>query len=97
MIRHPYEQQPAQQEDWRARAVCGDEDPDIFFPEGKNSPAAVQHAQAICFTCPVRIQCGQTAIQLGEQYGIWGGMTQTQLRTRRRKAARYEHQRRPAA
>ncbi|WP_326779675.1 WhiB family transcriptional regulator [Streptomyces longwoodensis] len=94
MIRHPYEQ-PAELDDWREQAVCREVDPETFFPEGHESRGDVQRAQAICFTCPVRIQCGQTAIRLGERNGIWGGMTQTQLRTRSR--GRRAQQQRSAA
>lgn len=72
-------------DDWRDFAACRFEDPEVFFAEGKASHAQVVHAQAVCHTCPVRIQCGEHAIQAGEFYGVWGGMSQNQLRQRRRR------------
>ncbi|MEU3507622.1 WhiB family transcriptional regulator [Streptomyces longwoodensis] len=84
MIRHPYEQ-PVEPDDWRELAACRNEDPDLFFPEGRDSRGDVQHAQAVCHGCPVRLQCGQWAITHGEYHGIWGGMSQQQLRQKRHR------------
>ena len=75
-------------DDWRDLAACRNEDPDTFFAEGRGSRGDVQHAQSVCHGCPVRIQCGQYALQAGEYYGVWGGMSQGQLRVQRR---RYGH------
>ncbi|GAA1425973.1 hypothetical protein GCM10009601_33910 [Streptomyces thermospinosisporus] len=37
-------------DNWRARAACRDEGPDLFFPIGTTGPALVQtgQAQAVC-------------------------------------------------
>jgi len=72
-------------DDWRDFASCRLEDPDDFFAEGRSSRAQVRAAQAICHVCPVRQQCGEYAIEAGETWGIWGGMSQRQLRARRRR------------
>lgn len=73
--------------DWRDRAACRNEDPEVFFAEGKASRADVIHAQAVCHGCPVRIECGAYAIANREFWGVWGGMSQNQLRQRRRRFA----------
>ncbi|MDR1999539.1 MAG: WhiB family transcriptional regulator, partial [Frankiaceae bacterium] len=41
--------------DWRHRAVCRDEDPELFFPIGNTGPALVQieQAKAVCRRCEV--------------------------------------------
>ena len=72
-------------DDWRDFAACRNEDPEVFFAEGKKSRAEVVHAQSVCHGCPVRIQCGEYALQAGEYWGVWGGMSQNQLRQKRRR------------
>lgn len=72
-------------DEWRDYAACRAEDPEIFFPEGRKSGGDVRTAQAICHGCPVRIECGTTAIKDGEFWGVWGGMSQNQLRQQRRR------------
>ncbi|KOV86101.1 MULTISPECIES: WhiB family transcriptional regulator [unclassified Streptomyces] len=73
---------------WRDDAACRNEDPDMFFTDNTNT---VQRARTVCLSCPVRVQCQDFALSNGEWWGVWGGLTQTQLRTHgnRRKAARY--------
>ena len=41
--------------DWRHRAICRDEDPELFFPIGNTGPALLQieQAKAVCRRCPV--------------------------------------------
>ena len=41
--------------DWRHKAVCRDEDPELFFPVGNSGPALAQVAAAkkVCNRCPV--------------------------------------------
>ena len=45
--------------DWRHRAACRDEDPELFFPIGNTGPALVQieEAKAVCRRCPVIEPC----------------------------------------
>ena len=54
--------------DWRTRAACRDEDPEIFFPDPSDTDTRAQ-AEAICAKCPVRTECGLNA----DRFGIWGG------------------------
>lgn len=58
--------------DWQARALCAEVDPELWFPEsGHTSPAA----KRICQRCPVRAQCLAAAVAQHEQHGIWGGLS----------------------
>lgn len=63
--------------DWRHRAACRDEDPELFFPVSEVGPGArqVQQAKAVCNRCPVRTECLDTALRNGLTDGIFGGMT----------------------
>ena len=50
--------------DWRHKAVCREEDPELFFPVGNSGPALAQIASAklVCNRCPVTNQCLAWAI-----------------------------------
>lgn len=62
--------------DWRLAAACRDhKQPDWWFPEKGESPL---NAIAVCARCPVREECLAHALKTGEQYGIWGGLTERQ-------------------
>ena len=62
-------------DDWRHRAACRDEDPELFFPAGTDGPALaqVEQAKAVCRGCPVTGECLRWALATGQDYGIWGG------------------------
>lgn len=79
-------------DDWRHRALCYGEDPELFFPV-KNSEEAAKEAKRICRQCPVADECLQEAIDAGEQFGIWGGQTEDERCRLRRKgqATRPKH------
>lgn len=76
--------------DWRHRAACRDEDPELFFPVGNSGPALLQiaEAKAVCFRCPVASHCLSWALNTRQDDGVWGGMSEDERRTlvRRRKA-----------
>jgi Transcription factor WhiB len=57
-------------------ALCaGDPDPDLWF-RAEDEDEAV----AACRWCPVIDQCRAWALEAGVRDGIWGGMTESQLR-----------------
>jgi WhiB family redox-sensing transcriptional regulator len=82
-------------ENWRHRAACLEEDPDLFFPIGNTGPALLQVALAktVCHRCPVREQCLAWAMEHGQDSGVWGGLGEDERRALRRRTAG----RRPAA
>lgn len=71
--------------DWRALAACGGMDSRIFFSDSYHSREQVRAAKAICYACPVLAVCRAWAIENGENWGVWGGMSQFELRRRRRR------------
>ncbi|WP_318205340.1 WhiB family transcriptional regulator [Streptomyces sp. SCL15-4] len=79
---------PERARHWRDEAACRDANPDDFFSENTH---IVNEARKVCISCPVRQQCAAYALEHGEWWGTWGGMTQTQLRTHRgrRRAGRH--------
>lgn len=68
--------------DWRHKAVCRDEDPELFFPVGNSGPALAQTADAklVCATCPVTTQCLGFAVKHGLDHGVWGGKSEYERR-----------------
>ncbi|CAM5666506.1 MULTISPECIES: WhiB family transcriptional regulator [Streptomyces] len=74
-------------DDWRTRAACRDEDPDLFFPIGTSGPALFQTEQAkgVCRRCPVQQQCLDWALDTGQSLGVWGGTSETERRALKRR------------
>ena len=66
---------------WQDLANCLGVDPDLFFPE---RGASTRKAKAICAECEVREECLNYAIDVGEKFGIWGGMSERERRKLRR-------------
>jgi WhiB family transcriptional regulator, redox-sensing transcriptional regulator len=61
---------------WEDDAVCRDHDPEVWFAD-TTSPideATRLEARRICGTCPVADVCYLTALERGEQHGVWGGV-----------------------
>lgn len=40
-----------------------------------------RRAKEICASCPVQVDCRSYALTIGEQHGIWGGLTEVERRT----------------
>src|SRR4051812_29656791 len=76
--------------DWRHRAVCLDEDPELFFPIGNTGPAIMQieEAKQVCRRCDVREQCLAWALEAGQDHGVWGGLSEDERRALKRRNAR---------
>ena len=69
---------------WQARANCMGVDPDLFFPE---RGASTREAKEVCRGCVVRDDCLEYALDNGEKFGIWGGMSERERRRLRRARA----------
>ena len=76
--------------DWRDRAACLDEDPELFFPIGNTGPAILQieEAKAVCRRCTVVDVCLKWAIESGQDAGVWGGLTELERRELKRGQVR---------
>jgi len=76
--------------DWRHRAACLDEDPELFFPIGNTGPALLQieEAKAVCRRCDVVDTCLKWAIESGQDAGVWGGLSEDERRALKRRTAR---------
>ena len=76
--------------DWRHRAICRDEDPELFFPIGNTGPALLQieQAKAVCRRCPVMQECLTWALETGQDAGVWGGLSEDERRALKRRKAR---------
>ncbi len=73
--------------DWRNQAACTTQDPELFFPIGSTGPSLRQLEQArqVCSGCPVRLPCLEWAIDAGINDGIWGGLSETERQSLRRR------------
>ncbi len=76
--------------DWRGRAACTDEDPELFFPIGTTGPAVEQAdaAKRVCAVCDVREECLEFALATNQDAGVWGGLTEDERRTLKRARQR---------
>jgi WhiB family redox-sensing transcriptional regulator len=63
--------------DWRDLALCAQTDPDSFFPDRGESS---RPAKRVCAACDVRAECLQYALDHGERYGVWGGLSERERR-----------------
>jgi WhiB family redox-sensing transcriptional regulator len=78
--------------DWRPEAACRGVDPELFFASDEivNRQERLEReaeAKAVCLKCTVRSQCLSYALDAGERYGIWGGLTAQERRALGRNRA----------
>lgn len=79
--------------DWRDDAACVGVDTGRFFhPDGERErdPDRQERegdAKRVCHGCPVRVACLDEAFTAPQEYGTWGGMTERERRTARRRRA----------
>jgi WhiB family redox-sensing transcriptional regulator len=76
--------------DWRHRALCREEDPELFFPIGTTGPAAtqVEQAKVVCRRCSVVEDCLTWALETAQESGVWGGTSEDERRALRRREVR---------
>jgi WhiB family transcriptional regulator, redox-sensing transcriptional regulator len=75
---------------WRMKAACLDEDPELFFPKGTTGHALeqIEQAKAVCNQCPVIDECLEWALDSNQDSGVWGGRSEEERRSLRRKRGR---------
>lgn len=62
-------------EPWTQEAACAQLPPDLWFPTPSDPHRHATRAKAVCGRCPVAGECLDYANRIGEQHGIWGGLT----------------------
>ncbi|WP_433017983.1 WhiB family transcriptional regulator [Kribbella sp. CA-294648] len=76
--------------DWRHRAACLSEEADLFFPIGSSDAAyqQIDEAKAVCHRCDVRAECLDWALRIGQDHGVWGGLSPDERDALRRRTRR---------
>ena len=82
-----------EQLEWQEDAACREYDNILFFgAEDGESELERQtreaHAKTICNGCPVRQPCLEFAMETNQKYGIWGGYTDKERGSLKRRRAR---------
>ena len=70
---------------WQEHAACRGPLGSVFFPppvtERKvERRAREQRAKEICLACPVMHECRTYALEIREQHGVWGGLSERERR-----------------
>jgi WhiB family redox-sensing transcriptional regulator len=69
---------------WESRALCRDVDAGFIPPLREESDTERRTresaAKRVCAACPVRRECLEYALRVGEEFGIWGGMNEVERR-----------------
>ena len=75
---------------WLNQARCLNEDPELFFPVGNTGPAVeqIEKAKSVCRECAVTNLCLEYAIKENQDTGVWGGMSEDERKSLKRKYAR---------
>ena len=67
---------------WQLQGLCRGVDSSMFFhPDGERGRARMQReqrAKEMCRRCPVIEQCRSHALEVGEPYGVWGGLSESE-------------------
>lgn len=72
--------------DWRARAACSGYPNTLFFPASDVvDDEVVMRAKAVCAVCPVAEDCLEYALETNQRAGIWGGTSEQERKSLRRK------------
>lgn len=77
-------------DDWKKDGLCfatapPGEKETPFFPhnEQSNDGTKYRQAKAMCDACPVVDACLEYAVATRQEYGMWGGLTPRQRKSRR--------------
>ncbi len=69
----PYEQAISKELTWSEKALCATIDPASFFPE---MGGTLSEAKKVCRRCVVQAECLTYAVEHGERFGVWGGLSE---------------------
>lgn len=77
-------------EDWRERAACLEYDPELWWPIGTTGPAVsqIELAITVCSRCEVITECLAYALDNGISEGVWGGLSEDERATLKRRQDR---------
>lgn len=70
---------------WKQRAACSGYPNELFFPLPEAPPRVVEKAKAVCSICTVNEDCLQYAFETNQRAGIWGGTSENERKSLRRK------------
>lgn len=84
--REPAAPKPKPDTSWMLFANCRGMDPELFFPP---RGASLEPIREVCRSCACQKACADYAINNGEVFGVWGGLSERERR-RIRKARRLE-------
>ena len=62
---------------WEDEALCAQTDPEAHYPEPGGTS---RDAKRTCLACEVRTECLEYAISTEQRFGVWGGVSQQELR-----------------
>jgi WhiB family redox-sensing transcriptional regulator len=70
--------------DCKSRGACLGEDTELFFPIARTRGwvSQTRAAKKVCARCPVRPECLQWALETGQRFGVWGGLSEKERKTR---------------
>jgi WhiB family redox-sensing transcriptional regulator len=71
--------------DWKTQAACRGYPDDLFFPAGDTDGEQIATALAVCNNCKVIDECLNYALESNQRAGIWGGTTEKERRSLRRR------------
>ena len=75
-----------------ARPQTSDQSADAEFSELRSILIGPEQrelrAKLVCAGCPVLEMCREHALSVGEPYGVWGGLSETERRARTNAAGR---------
>jgi len=78
--------------DWQDAAACREHSNILFFGEEGESELEKQareaRAKTVCARCPVSDPCLEFAMETNQKYGIWGGLTDKERASLKRRRAR---------
>jgi len=78
---------------WMRRGACRGLPTEVFFPPERDlgrppTPWSPKPAQAVCAGCPVVEECRAWALASRQKDGVWGGLSEEELRRCQRQPRR---------